>query len=272
MKQQYSENTFFPGQDWLYFKIYCSDTVTDRLLNNSLMPFAVEAMTKSQIKLWFFIRYNDPHHHIRFRLKITRMSVIGSLINKLYKYIAPFIADKEIYKIELSTYVRETPRYRSPGIDFYEDFFFADSKYVCDRLADNPDEIHKISDCLLWMNTFIIHHFSNLESGRIFAEKMAAAYLAETGNATENTHNINAQYRKLRSMVDDIVLNKADTTLIEPYRPDEIKSVPVDILTSVIHMHVNRMFNRNSRLYELLLYQLLALSYKSCQYKLLTKN
>ena len=269
---QYTKNTFFPGQEWLYFKIYCSESITDRILTEALARFASDGMNKNKITQWFFIRFNDPAPQLRLRLKIAGMSTIGSLICRLYKALAQFISNKEIYKIELSTYVRETQRYNSPGIEFYEDFFFTDSKYVCNVLVSNPNDMKKILDSLLWMNTFIMLRFSNLEACRNYAEKMATAYLAETGNQIENTRNINSEYRKLRNQIDNIVLKKTDINIIETYNLNKIKSIPVDVLSSAIHMHINRMFSHSARIYELLLYQLLSIAYKSCQYKLLTKN
>lgn len=269
---QYTNSTFFPGQEWLYFKIYCNESISDRILTEAIVQFVSDVMNENKIKQWFFIRFNDPDSHIRLRLKITRMSTIGSLIYRLYKVLAQFISNKEVYKIELSTYVRETQRYHYPGIEFYEDFFFTDSKYVCSVLTNKPDDMKKILDSLIWMNTFITLRFSNLETCRDYAEKIATTYLAETGNHIENIHNINSEYRKLRNQVDNIVLKKADINIIETYSPNNIRSIPVDILSSAIHMHINRMFNHGSRQYELFLYQLLALAYKSCQYKLPTKN
>jgi hypothetical protein len=63
------QRTFEPGSEWLYFKIYLSAKFSDNILLNIVKP-AINVLLKERIiTKAFFIRYTDPHYHIRFPLK-----------------------------------------------------------------------------------------------------------------------------------------------------------------------------------------------------------
>ena len=70
----------YPGDKWLYVKIYASSVQCETLLITKI-PQLISSLTKqSLIQKWFFIRYADPENHIRLRFLLSdteRIAVIN---------------------------------------------------------------------------------------------------------------------------------------------------------------------------------------------------
>lgn len=62
------QNTFAPGSEWIYFKLYCGASFSDTLLLNVIKPIISISLAEKMIDKAFFIHYTDPHYHIRFRM------------------------------------------------------------------------------------------------------------------------------------------------------------------------------------------------------------
>jgi thiopeptide-type bacteriocin biosynthesis protein len=64
---------FVPGSEWLYLKIYTGIKTSDTILEEAVHPLTEYFLENNYISEWFFIRYNDPKPHIRFRLKLNNV-------------------------------------------------------------------------------------------------------------------------------------------------------------------------------------------------------
>ena len=65
------QRRFEPGSEWVYFKIYCGSVISDTILLNVVKPAIDRLSAEGVITEAFFIRFTDPHYHIRFRLHLT---------------------------------------------------------------------------------------------------------------------------------------------------------------------------------------------------------
>ncbi|KAB8029142.1 thiopeptide-type bacteriocin biosynthesis protein [Fluviispira multicolorata] len=86
---------FYPGSEWLYCKIYVNNMREEELISNYLSEFINEIKNEIKIESWFFIRYQDPKKHIRFRVLLKDKSQYAILLNKL-NFVFTFLHKKGI--------------------------------------------------------------------------------------------------------------------------------------------------------------------------------
>ena len=74
--------TFVPGDEWLFFKVYCGVKTCDELLVKKILSLAHRLMKEKIIVRWFFIRYSDPDYHLRVRFLLSSIDDTGYVITK----------------------------------------------------------------------------------------------------------------------------------------------------------------------------------------------
>ena len=127
---EYIQRTFEPGSEWVYFKIYCGSTVSDKILLNVVKPAIDRLLAEEVIKGAFFIRFTDPHYHIRFRLRLVNSTNTEHLVivmKCVYDLLHPFCENGLVWKVQLDTYEREIERYGQSAILASEVVFFQDT-------------------------------------------------------------------------------------------------------------------------------------------------
>ena len=128
------KRNFFPGEKWVYYKVYCGKEVADNVLLQCVKPLVTLLFEKKLINKWFFIRYADPDNHLRIRFHLNETKNIGSVILEFQKHIASFIETKQVWDVQLGTYKRELERYGANTIADAETFFYRDSEIVLDLI------------------------------------------------------------------------------------------------------------------------------------------
>ncbi|MGH2644388.1 MAG: thiopeptide-type bacteriocin biosynthesis protein, partial [Chitinophagaceae bacterium] len=121
------QRTFEPGSEWLYFKIYCGAHTSDKILSEVVKPATCSLVESASITKAFFIRYTDPHYHIRFRLHLTGKAKLAHTMNYIYNLLQPFCDNNLVWKVQLDTYQREIERYGESCIGISEELFYYDS-------------------------------------------------------------------------------------------------------------------------------------------------
>ncbi|RKN02744.1 hypothetical protein D7035_22875, partial [Aquimarina sp. AD1] len=124
------KRTFIPGEEWLYYKIYCGARTSDNILMNTIYPLMKLLIKKRMIDLWFFIRYHDPNTHIKLRLHVTDIRKIADIMQSFSSTMQPYVTDDIIYKIQLDTYHRELERYGTNTIHISEELFYHESNLL----------------------------------------------------------------------------------------------------------------------------------------------
>ena len=126
---------FPPGSEWLFAKIYCGESTTDRVLG-ALAPWIRDVVARGDVHRWFFIRYRDPDPHLRLRFAGDPARLLGGVLPELDRAIAPFAAAGAVRKLVLDTYVREVERYGGErAIELVEELFWRDSEAVLGIVA-----------------------------------------------------------------------------------------------------------------------------------------
>lgn len=294
LKHSEVRRTFIPGSEWIYFKLYGGTKTTERVLVETIRPYLKSLIDQKLIKEWFFIRYSDPNHHIRLRLKINegKINEISEVISGFYGL---FNADPEedgLYKIQLDTYVRELERYGPQNIENSEALFYHDSVAITEILNMIEGDVGESYRWLLAARGLdeLLNDFG-LELGdkiKVF-EQISDAFFKEHNGDKKLTIALNGQFRdhsnSIRSFLDpaqDIKNEIEEATAEFAKRTAETKDTVTAILalfdgdllghkngfyllSSYIHMYMNRFFLSQPRLHELTLYTLMKKYYLSEQ-------
>ncbi|MDE7408265.1 MAG: thiopeptide-type bacteriocin biosynthesis protein, partial [Muribaculaceae bacterium] len=264
------KRTFYPGDEWIYFKIYTGISPADYIVSNLLLPLTRSLKRKKAINSWFFIRYSDPDFHLRIRFRLTTTAYAGTIISAMRHRLSPLIRDHMVSSIQIDTYVRELERY--PDIDFSEALFSSDSDAICSILNSAP------TPSLRWragiaLNDSLLNALGlSLQQKCDLISQFSDNYKREFGFNTHNSRPLHDRYRTHRHTVEDIIIHNnipapvdepisrranALRKLITIYRP----SAPN--LTSYMHMTMNRLFTTQARANELVIYMLMARTYQS---------
>jgi hypothetical protein len=74
------QRKFAPFSEWVYFKIYSGPKAINTILIDNIFFLTSKLLNGNIISKWFFIRYADPHNHLRIRFRLKS----GSEHNQLY--------------------------------------------------------------------------------------------------------------------------------------------------------------------------------------------
>ncbi|MCH9627249.1 MAG: Nisin biosynthesis protein NisB [Chlamydiales bacterium] len=161
------------GSEWLYLKIYLPEEECNRFLTEQLNSFVTDLAHRKLITEWHFLRFADPRHHIRLRLKIKSKDLskeINHLVNLALNF---WLSNQIILRSEISNYEREIERYGGlPNIELVEGLFCTDSIANIEILKLLSKNSHKIPNPIFYCLNIINlmkeldclnkhHHFIN---------------------------------------------------------------------------------------------------------------
>lgn len=285
---------FSPGSPWLSLKIYAGNTATDALLAEQLLPLIMA--NAQDYQKWFFIRYGDPDWHLRLRFYGEPTRLCGQLLPKLNQLFDVMIENGEIHKVELSTYEREVERYGGPeSMALTESLFMADSQLVAKtvelELASELGEDLRWRIALLTTDKLLtafeytaaekLNLIAGLRAGfgkefnesnqlrkqlgakfKTIENQLMADFEPSPDTQTSETDDDNQQvfalvdgwYQQVKAVIEQLnqlIANKA------------IKCSKDSLLSSLLHMHNNRMFKAYGREHELVMHDFLRRYYFS---------
>ncbi|WP_108807284.1 thiopeptide-type bacteriocin biosynthesis protein [Aquimarina spinulae] len=274
-----TKRTYILGDEWLYYKIYCGARTSDVLLTETIKPLTAQLLEQGLIDSWFFIRYGDPDFHIRIRFRLPDIRAIGTVILQINAAMQHYVEQRVVYKLQTDTYIRELERYGTNTIGISEALFFYDSTMLLDAIALIEDEelyflfVVKAIDRLL--NSFGYEQQQKLELVARNSMGFKREFHADKGLNKQ----LDKKYRGLKSklssflettsmqedykVLDDLLDHKAKQSLgvvqkiMEAQQDNQLEMPLDDLLSSYIHMLVNRAFRSKQRFYELVCYDFL---------------
>lgn len=258
-QKQHTQETFFPGDEWLYFEIYCHQNRSNMILNSINNEFIQHY--KGMMEKWFFIRYEYPKAHIRLRLNAKNSQY--ELIQSLRSALNPLCDEGFVSDIQIKTYFRETERYGDAGLELIEHLFFADSEYVVSLLNDVYD-IPKIYNRTLYFMQMVLNNWlPDIDDQIIFTKKMTDNLSSEFALNSHMLKEINSNYKKLK-LPADLKSSLPFKKLIKEYdnifhliKLDGNHRTKTSIFADILHLHINRIFYSKQRYHEMVLYQYL---------------
>ena len=279
------KRTFLLGDEWLYYKLYCGARMSSIILSETIAPLMMNLLSEEYIDKWFFIRYSDPEYHLRLRMHLTDINKINHVIIALNEVLTPYVEDDIIYKIQTDTYIRELERYGSNTINLAEELFFHESIMLSQALDCIEDEelfflfvakaVHQL------LNDFKLSITDKLDLVRINrlnfrdefnVDKLLNKQLNKKYGGFRKTlsdYLDNKESNDTYTFLDNIINTKTKRTqhlITKIITHNENQSLEVSLkslLSSYIHMLINRAFRSQQRFYELIIYDFLYKKYNS---------
>ncbi|WP_075340640.1 thiopeptide-type bacteriocin biosynthesis protein [Tenacibaculum agarivorans] len=255
------KHNFYPGDEWLYYKIYCGENTTDKILIETIQPLVSFLLENKFIEKWFFIRYSDPEHHLRIRFLVTDVLHIRTILKQMNTQLKKYTESKEIWNIQIDTYQREIKRYGATTVEIAESFFYRDSEFILQLLHNTTNDTDKLNTILYYINHIIDCFKFSLQYKISFIEKMRTSYKEEFYANKQSMKIISKKYQSIEKSVDLDFSNIKIKNILDRFfvvkNQDNLEVNLSQLLSSLIHMTINRLFSSKQRLYELVLYDFL---------------
>lgn len=278
------KRNFILGDEWLYYKIYTGINVSDRILIDLIKPVTDNLISNNIIDKWFFIRYQDPEHHLRVRFHATCKDNIKTIIEKLNPLLNNFFTSGIIWKIQTDTYKRELERYGKNTMIISEDYFHIDSSLTLDIINlvnETGDEDLRWLSALLTINSILDDFKFSLQQKLNFVKNLNERFGNEFNLNTNKSLRkyLNNKYRKEYDKIESIIMSKTylnynfnefnlkrnnqSTHIIKQILHVNNLEIPLNYyIDSLIHMSINRLFKSKNRLNEMVCYNFLFRYYK----------
>lgn len=287
--QTQPRQAFFLGDNWCYYKLYCGPKTGDRLLAQALAPLTQDLQQRGLITGWFFIRYADPSGHLRLRLLTKETDHLAQIITAMHRALTPWLEQGLVWKVQTDTYQRELERYGRDTMELSETFFHHDSRMTADLVAlldgDDGERVRWLM--ALRASDRLLDDFGlSLDEKSVMINDFRDGYGREFGMNKALKQHLETKYRKDKPVIEQVLL--AEGTAEDEYQPlyrviqsrsealavaaKEIRRLAErpdsdvnlkSLLHSYLHMMNNRLFRSRQRLHELVLYDFLALFYRS---------
>lgn len=260
LKKRDSRKQFIPGSEWLYLKIYCHPNRSNELLSTNISDGMVK--NRMRIKKWFFIRYQDPEHHLRLRIHLKSPLDLSFVLAGFQDDFEVHIQNGTVQDLQLAVYNRELDRYGNGGIEEMESVFALDSKVILILLEENlaVEDLYAVSIDLL-IDTMEKLNFA-LKDQLSFVKKMAQSFSNEHNVDGAGFKKINTRFRGFYKTYSNLSLKKSLrsslSNLSDKYKTELENSdseMRETLLADVFHMHVNRLFAQKQRVHELIIYE-----------------
>ncbi len=279
-----TQRSFIIGGQWLYYKIYTGPKTSDLVLTDVVKPVVDTLLANKVIDKWFFIRYNDPKHHIRVRFHYTDPKNVGDIINALHGPLEHYTKQDLIWRIQIDTYQRELERYGNETMEQSETLFFYDSKMIVDFLdmidEDEGEELRWLLS-IRAMDT-LLNDFGYDEDQKLaLMERLKTGFGQEFGMNKFLKKQMDKKFREEHDKIKEFMVftreNNPDyapiidvleaksqhsKAMIENIRSLVDQPRLDNMMGSYIHMLMNRLFRSKNRLHEMVLYDLLFRTYK----------
>lgn len=136
------KRSYLPGEDWLYYKIYCGKRTADQLLVEEIQPLVQELTQEERIDQWFYLRYSDPQPHLRLRFLSPNTEHRNYLQQRIPAALTSYFQKDLIWKVQMDTYNRELERYGTTTIELSEYVFSVNSQLCLNVLEHLTNDTH----------------------------------------------------------------------------------------------------------------------------------
>lgn len=264
---------FYPGSEWIYFKIYASVSICDELITDVLYPLSSLLIRRKQIVKWFFIRYADPDTHLRYRVYLQDKSYFTDVLYLLNLKLKKYVQDHSVYRVSIDTYMREMERYGADIISETETLFYKNSIQIGEVLnvVKATGENYRWKASILLIDEFLSSLNASLEEKQLLMSELNDSFCKEFGFNTFNSKQLNKLYRNYRPEVMALIQKKYKDDVIQELLKIAKLSISINDnvknrinKTACIHMMNNRLFPSKNRLHELVIYNFMNRAYVSC--------
>ena len=265
--------SYAPGSEWLYAKVYGGPASADRLLVD-LDPLIRECGAEGLWDRWHFLRYLDPHPHLRLRFHGEPRRLVADLLPRLHAHLEIQRQQGLLWTWQLDTFEPEWERYGGPqGFPLAEQWFFEDSREIQRRLVAELTPEARWRAGLRGVDAIWAALGLGLEARRDLARAARERFRKEFRDDGEGAAAMGAKFRDLRRGLEAGFPLAPEDPLpaglsgLPPLREAFDRGVlSVDLpglAASLSHMHLNRLLRSEHRAQEWVLMEFLARLYES---------
>ena len=270
---------FLLGSEWLYYKLYCGPMMANRILREIIGPLVEALRAAGLIDVWFFVRYADPATHLRVRFHLSQTARIGEAVQLVNQYLTPGLNKGYLWKSQTDTYRRELERYGPHTIALTEQLFHYQSTALLAYLVEPAAPTDGDEGYWLWglraMDELLRAFGCTPAQQLALLQNLRQAFAQEFGLGKVLKLQLDSKYRQFRPAI-----QLALTSALPPPAPllalaasirEGVAANPATVklkhlLSSYLHMLLNRLVPADARLHELVLYDFLARHYQSVQH------
>lgn len=275
--------------EWSYFKIYCGTKTAERVLKETILPFAEAGLESKLFEHFFFIRYRDEASHFRIRFYNTNPDKQAGVLKELMTVLQPLLDSGTLHKVVSDTYNRELERYRKDLIEEAEQLFFNDSLAVLrfiNLLDEDDNDQYRMLFGMRGIDMLLDDFRLTTGQKAALLKSLQSGFFKEFGGQSYLQKQLNDKYRKHQKFIAEHMnpaLDEANEIeeAVSIFRTRSAMNEPVvrrileqteklediqhlfNLLSSYIHMYMNRLFIAQQRKYELLVYHFLERYYTS---------
>ncbi|AZA81670.1 hypothetical protein C1637_03595 [Chryseobacterium lactis] len=274
-KDDYNAHVFIPGSQWIYLKIYVDFKFINKILLQLADCIESKFVKKGIVEKWFFIRYSDPKQHLRLRLYVSDLQFLSAIMKACNNVLTPLVKKGYVSNIVQDTYVRELGRYGGANITDSETLFYYDSSLIC--------KIYNFRNTISYQDLFLVGYYLteyylnlsdlNDEARLHFLERQFNNYAREF-EYTKDKIMRNSLHEEQRRMKDIVIAEKLNEEVIKLINQSNLKQAIdqikknvgndyLSVLSSYIHMSMNRLFTEKQRFNEFKIYFFLFKKYQS---------
>jgi thiopeptide-type bacteriocin biosynthesis protein len=148
------ERRQFPGEEWVYLKLYAALNQHEELLAGPMREVVRTLQERELIDQWFFIRYVDPEPHLRLRFHAHNSEALHPILSLVLPWSAQLARYGQIQRFSLETYDREVERYGGPqAIDLLEQVFHVNSVLVSELIVSQRTHHLRLDPLLIAVYT-----------------------------------------------------------------------------------------------------------------------
>lgn len=284
------ERVLLPGSECLYLKLYCTANNCDHLLRQLIAAFVDSHRDLGLFSKWFFVRYGDPNWHLRVRFFGAPDQLLGVVVPYFTARAKAALEARHLYRVDIGTYEREIERYGGvEAVVAAEALFGIDSDAVLDLLKllksnDYLDDRWKIAvisidrllndfgfelpDKLRLMRKLSMNFGAEFGIDDAFKETLSRRFRIERDGLADLLANLGKptelQIQALRILLSRSENNKRAFHVFRVAFSESRCAQPFDeVVSSFVHMHLNRLLRSAHRAQELVIYNFLQRLYRS---------
>jgi len=280
------QRKFIIGDEWFYLKIYSGPKTLESLLIDDIYNMLQKAIKQKIVDKFFFIRYMDPDYHLRLRFHLPEVSLLPRIVQPINKVLSPYIDNRLVWTVCTDTYNRELERYGFNTITEAETLFSIDSLLVINYLKDMrglENNSVRWLWCLKSIDMILTSFSLSLPEKRDFTEIVKKHYEHEFSMNKLMKRQLDGKYRNSMAQIrlsieatdkndlagfDHLIMYFQNSSFITEkildYYKKGVLTIPLNnLISSLVHMHVNRLFRTKQRMQEFVIFYFLDKYYKS---------
>lgn len=276
------DTCYYPGMKWLYIKVYMSVRFVQIFIEKALPLIAQNLKKEKLISKFHFVRYSDPDSHVRVRFCLIKSDDYLNVHQIFREHLFKEIDHKAIFNLIIDTYKPEFSRYGGElGVEECELLFDSDSFTTCQYYLSRRSENEFIFGCIS-IDRLLDDFGYHLNEKANMVTTLSDAYLREFNPTKETLNQLSKKYRGYRNELFTAMKSGLEESEYKAYHQlfdirsqnnitpiKRLKNLTLskpeikEIVFSLIHMSLNRLFLSDQRAHELVLYYVLRKQYKS---------